>query len=218
MPPCMYFEISHVSRHKMKHNASQKLSVFLIPTKLSPASRGLLLSLTSQTSVFINLQLGCELGCKVTQKNPNCQSNSDFYFQKVAGILQTEIDLPSDVGRTGADVGTLWGGGQNPLMGGFVPCHQVLTGDAEGGGLGLAGLQAELGEILQLLERIPGRRLLLADVELDGLLALAAAGVGHVDGDNPAVGRGGDGRYQAAFASDPPSARVHQQKTANKSE
>ena len=106
-----------------------------------------------------------------------------FYLtkQRVCSLLQSEGDNGADVEFAGTDVGLELAGLCLPGMGGLVVELEVLEGDAEVNGLGLAGGEGDLLEALQLLDRTVNVALVVADIQLDYLLALTLAYIAHRD-------------------------------------
>ena len=66
-------------------------------------------------------------------------------------------------------------------MSSLVEELEILEGDAEVNGLGLAGSKGNLLESLQLLDRTVNRTLVVANIKLDNLLALTLANIANRD-------------------------------------
>lgn len=92
-----------------------------------------------------------------------------------------------EVGAVGADHEVeLAGLGDVAEVGGVV--FEVVLGDGEGEGLGLAGLEEGAAlEAFELFDGAGGAAGEVADVELEGFVAGAGAGVGEVGGEGDAL-------------------------------
>ena len=96
-------------------------------------------------------------------------------------LLQREGDYGADIKFAGTDVGLELARLCLPSMSGLVEELEILEGDAEVNGLGLARSKGNLLESLQLLDRTVNRTLVVANIKLDNLLALTLANIAHRD-------------------------------------
>lgn len=103
-------------------------------------------------------------------------------------LLDSDGSVRADVVARGADE-DLEVAGLNDILHLDVPQSPVDDGQVDVDGLGLAGLDQDLGESTQLLVGDNDGADDVLDVDLDDLLAVARRVVGHVDGNCDGIGR-----------------------------